>query len=124
MVMPSVTLPLAPAVKVTAFVPWPAVIVPLAMVQAYVAPATALTLAALPGLLAQTAGGAAIGGGGEPERGPGFVAVLLHVAAFVTVTLYVVVAVGVSVIVCVVAPVDQWYDAKPGPASRVMGRSE
>ena len=48
-------------------------------------------------------------------------ALLLQFEAFVTVTLYVVACVGVSVIVCVVAPVDQRYDEKPGPASRVMG---
>ena len=28
---------------------------------------------------------------------------------------------GATVIVCVVAPVDQKYDAKPAPASRVIG---
>jgi hypothetical protein len=33
-VMPRVTLPDVPAVKVMAFVPWPAVIVPLPIVQA------------------------------------------------------------------------------------------
>ena len=38
---------------------------------------------------------------------------------FVTVTLYGVVAAGETVIVCVVAPVDQEYEAKPGPASSV-----
>ena len=120
-VMPSVTLPLAPALKVMAFVPWPAVMLPLAMVQAYVAPATAETLAALPVLFAQTAAGAVIGGVGEPARVTVLLAEALQFEALVTVTLYVVVAAGVSVIVCVVAPVDQRYEEKPGPASRVIG---
>src|SRR5438067_1645250 len=39
----------------------------------------------------------------------------------VTLTLYVIVAVCESVMVRVVAPVDQRYETKPGPASRVIG---
>ena len=38
---------------------------------------------------------------------------------FVTLTLYVVTTVCVTVIVCVVAPLDQRYVEKPGPASSV-----
>src|SRR5438270_133827 len=121
MLMPRVSVPLGPAVKVMAFVPWPAVMLPLAMVQAYVAPATAETLAALPVLFAQTAAGAVIGGVGEPASVTLLLAEALQLEALVTVTLYVVVAAGVSVIVCVVAPVDQRYEEKPGPASRVIG---
>lgn len=41
----------------------------------------------------------------------------LQPAAVVTATLYVVSAVGEIVMVCVVAPVDQRYEAKPVPAS-------
>ena len=121
MVMPSDTLPLGPALKVMVVVPWPAVMLPFAMVQAYVAPETGETLALLPVLFAQTAGGAAIGGVGEPANVTVLLALLLQFEALVTVTLYVVVAAGVSVIVCVVAPFDQRYEEKPGPASRVIG---
>src|SRR5438477_4206758 len=39
MLMPRVSVPLAPAVKVMAFVPWPAVMLPLVIDQAYVVPA-------------------------------------------------------------------------------------
>src|ERR1044072_893224 len=57
-VMPSVTLPLAPAVKRIELVPWPLVIVPLPIVQTYAAPLVNGTLAGLPVLFAQTDGGA------------------------------------------------------------------
>ena len=37
--IPRVSVPLGPAVKVMAFVPWPAVMLPLVIDQAYVVPA-------------------------------------------------------------------------------------
>ena len=120
MVMPRLTLPLGPAVYWIELVPWPEVIVPLAIVHEYVAPLTALTPALLPLLFAQTAAAVVMTGDGEPAS----VTVLLALALqlpFETVTLYVVVTDGESVMVCVVAPFDQRYEAKPGPASRVIG---
>src|SRR3954452_23795907 len=58
-VTPSVTLPEAPAVKRIELVPWPLVMVPLVMVQTYVAPPVVNgTLAALLVLFAQTVDGA------------------------------------------------------------------
>ena len=60
----SVTLPELPAVKVMALVPWPVVMPPLAIVQVYVAPATAAVLA-LPELFAQRLAGAETTGAGD-----------------------------------------------------------
>src|ERR1700746_2768655 len=57
-----VTLPLLPAVKVIALVPWPAVIVPFWMLQEYLLPAWLATAAGRPALFGFAVDGAVIAG--------------------------------------------------------------
>src|SRR5258708_2514815 len=59
----SVTLPELPAVKVIAFVPWPAVMPPLAIVQVYVAPVTVAVLALPEPFVQRLAGAETVGTG-------------------------------------------------------------
>jgi len=116
-VMPRLTVPAGPAVKMMLFVPAPAVIVPFAIVHVYVVPAgPLLTAAVLPIELGSTLAGAVIVASGVLDVATVFVAVALQPEAFVTVTLYVPAG---TVIVCVVAPVDHAYVVKPAPASSV-----
>jgi hypothetical protein len=78
-----------------------------------------LTPALLPVDPGATFCGALIAAGGAFVTVTVFDALLLQPAPLVTLTLKVVVAATVTLIVCVVAPVDQRYDAKPEPASSV-----
>jgi hypothetical protein len=86
-VMPSTTLPLGPAVKEMLLVEELLVIVPLEIVQAYVAPAWIGVEALLPVELAQTAKGARIAAPGFDETVTVCVSVPLQPDPFVTVTL-------------------------------------
>jgi hypothetical protein len=103
-VIDSTTLPLAPAVKAIAFVPCPLLIVPLVIVQAYVTPPCAATLA-FAAAFAQTFGGALITGDGGTLIGIVALPFVVH-PPFVTLTLTVTLplAPAVKVIAFVPAP--------------------
>ena len=104
---PRVSVPLGPPVKVIDGVPWPAVMLPLVIDQAYVVPAgPAGTDAVWPGEPAVTLAGAEIGTVPLVAMVTVCEAVPLQPALVVTVTLYVVAAVCETVIVRVVAPFD------------------
>jgi hypothetical protein len=114
-----VTLPDAPAVKETTFVPAPLLMVPLVMLQPYVAPACAATLA-LPTVPAHMAGGAVMAEEGAPLIGIETVELRLQPAGDVTViaTVTLPVAAGVKVMAFVPLPpvmmpfrIDQLYVA-------------
>jgi len=114
-----VTLPDAPAVKEMTFVPAPPVIAPLVMLQLYVAPACAATLA-FAAVEAQTAGGARIDADGAPLIGIETVELLLQPADEVTViaTVTLPLVPGVNVMAFVPVPpvmvplrIDQLYVA-------------
>jgi hypothetical protein len=118
--MLSVSVPLGPALKVIDGVPWPAVMLPLAIDQVYVVPAgPAGTEAGWPAELATTLAGAVIVTVPLVPIVTVCAAVAVQPAFVVTATLYVVVEDCATVIVRVVAPLDHEYAAKPAPASRV-----
>ena len=103
----SVTGPVAAAVKVMAFVFDGPSIVPLAMLQAYVAPGTSGTDAAWPLLLSQTLAGAVMAALGEGVTVTVCVSLAAQPLPLVTVTPKVAVLDGVTVTCCVVAPFVQ-----------------
>jgi hypothetical protein len=105
-VHPSVSVPTAPAVKVTALVPAPAVIAPPVMVHAYVAPACDGTDATSPGMPVVTTEGAEIATTDALETRTFAVPVAVTPAALVTtqVTTRVPGAPAVKVIALVPAP--------------------
>jgi hypothetical protein len=102
----SVTVPLEPAVKVMLGPLDGEVSVPFATDQAYVAPGCTPTEAAA-AAPAQTLAGAAMAAVGFALTVTVCESLALQPLPFVTVTLYVLVLLGETVMVCVVAPVDQ-----------------
>lgn len=112
--------PALPAVNEMVFVPLPELMVPLTMLQAYVAPACSGTLAERPLSFSSTDVGPLIVALGDDVRVTVCVAVDAQPAELVTVTVYVCdAAVCVAVIDGPVPPFDQRYELKPAPAVSV-----
>src|ERR1051326_1761884 len=102
----SVSVPAAPAVKLTAFVPFPEVMVPLVIDQLYVAPLPALATLAeprAPAAMVETTEMVAFGSGLTVT----VVAAEVSLQRFPLVTVTVYEPELVTLIDCVVAPVDQ-----------------
>ena len=112
-------MPVAPDLNVMVSVPLPAVIVPFVIDHAYVAPGCTGTLAVRPDWFGGTGESVLMTAIGAGVIVTVWLSVVEQPGALETVTEYVCVAFTATTIVCVVAPVDQRYVAKPLPASRV-----